>query len=62
MEDSSKSRERRLVRCCERHRFEAQLLLLAYEQIQPVIRRSVSRHEQQPRESTLTPTAQTRSA
>jgi len=61
MEDIHRAGERRLVRRYQRHRLEAQLLLLAYELIRPVIRRR-SRGEQQHPQATVTRTAHARSA
>lgn len=66
MEGFPKAGQRRLVRCCERHRLEEQLLLLAYEQIRPVIRQrhrpAAAKRGRRRCEPTGTPTRQTRSA
>lgn len=66
MEGFGKAPERRLLRCCERHRLEDHLLVLAYEQIRPVIRkrhgRTTAKHSQQRQETTRTRTPRIRSA
>jgi hypothetical protein len=43
MADIRKAPQRRLLRVCERHRLERQLLACAYESLRPVLRSAVSR-------------------
>lgn len=43
MADSRKKPQRRLLRVCERHRLERQLLVSAYESVRPVLRQPRSR-------------------
>jgi hypothetical protein len=66
MEGFRKALERRLLRCCERHRLEDQLLLLAYEQVRPLIRKrhkqAATQPDQQRHEETRKQTPSKRSA
>jgi len=42
MEDNRRGSARPLQRCCEGHRLEEQLWSIAYDQIWPVLRRSLN--------------------
>jgi len=65
MADRRKVPDRRVLRSCERHRLEEQLLAMAYEEIRPVIRRRLRKaaaREPQPRGTTQRSASQARSA
>ena len=66
MADIRKAPDRRVLRACERHRLEEQLLALAYEHIRPVVRRrhqqNAAKRTQQPCEKTNGQTLGVRSA
>jgi hypothetical protein len=61
MANSRKSPGRRLLRDCQRHRLEDQLLVLAYEQVRPLIRKrqraSAGQRSQQPCDNIRNPKA-----
>lgn len=66
MADTRRAPERRVLRVCERHRCEDQLLALAYEHIRPVIckrpQQNAAKRTQQHREKTSGQTQKVRSA